>query len=222
MTERSVGPDPDLASPEPVEPVGISVRLRRALDRLWASMADDYGLFPGLDVDAVLARADRGELAAATPRLVDLLVGGGLTVEEAVEVTTRLGARDWTAAQRSLVYEALDAWWLQVLKREPTEQHEPYRPGTVLGVLCVTGAPLVRWLEPWLAELDGPGANHLARVVLEGRTGLSGPAWQGREDEAAQVLAWARSETVVNGLTLVGGVHLDDGVLSDVLDRLLS
>lgn len=200
---------------------GRSQRLAAGLDGLWATMADDYGLLPDLAVDAVLARADRGELAAATPRLAELLVGHELPLADAAGIVRRFGRHGWAAAERMVVTEVLDAWWLETLKRSPAEQVEPYRTEAVLGVLVGFGAPMVRWLGPWLDELDGHGASHLATVVLGGPDGLAGPAWIDKADEARQVLAWARTETVVNGLTLIGGVHLDDGVLGRVLDRLI-
>jgi hypothetical protein len=192
-----------------------------AIERLVATMADDYGLFPTLALDAVLARADRGELVAATPRLVELVVDHRLAVADAAAVVDRFGRHRWGPTELPAVAEALDAWWWETLMRPPGEHPEPYRPGVVLGVLVGFGAPMVRWLGPWLQGLDGPGAAHLAAVVLGGPDELSGPAWAGKENEARQVLGWARTEPVVNGLTLIGGVHLDDGVLSDVLDRLI-
>lgn len=199
-----------------------SHRLEVAVGRLWATMTDQYGLLPELDHDAVLARANRGELLAATPRLVDLLVGARLEVADAAALTGRLGGHDWDRVRRAAVEESLDAWWWETLQRSPGEHLEPYRPEVVLGVLAAYDAPMVRWLGPWLAQLDGPGAQHLAAVVLGGPDGLSGPAWSGREDRARQVLAWAGTEPVVNGLTLIGGIHLDDGVLGAVLDRLIA
>ncbi len=202
-------------------PLGRSRRLTDAIEALWAMMADDYGLLPDLAVDAVLARADRGELVLASPRLIELTVGHELTVAEAAAVVGRLGPHPWSAAERAAVTEALDAWWLETLKRQPEEQDERYPTGVVLGVLVGFGAPMVRWLGPWLEELDGPGASHLAEVILGGPDGLAGPAWADKTDEANQVLAWARTETVINGLALVGGTHLADGVLDRVLDRLI-
>jgi hypothetical protein len=77
---------------------------------------------------------------------------------------------------------------------------------------------MVRWLAPWLDDLDGPAARHLATVVI---TQLPEAEWAAHQDERAQILAWCRSEPVVIGLTVVGGVHLDDGQLSDALDRML-
>ncbi len=198
-----------------------STRLIEARDRLWAEMAEDYGLFPELAPDAALARADTddaGAMAVAAPRLISLVTDQEATVEEAAIMVERLGETSWSDRQRLLVAEALDAWWHQTLMTPPGEQPAPWTTDTVLGVLVGFGAPMVRWLEPWLAQLDGHGAAHLATVVLNG---LDGPAWTGKTDQAGQVLAWARTETVVNGLTLIGGVHLDDDVLSDVLDALI-
>ena len=201
-------------SPPPVR----SIRLDRALVASWRVLADDYGLFPELAFDAVIARADRGELAAATPRLLELTVDHRLTVEEAASVTERLGRHRWSSKRLAAIEEVLDAWWLETLMRSPGEHPAPFTPEVVLGVLVGYRAPMVRWLEPWLAELDGPGAAHLATVVVHG---LDGPAWAGKRDQAQQVLGWARTETVINGLTLIGATHLEDGVLGDVLDRLI-
>jgi hypothetical protein len=158
----------------------------------------------------------------------------------------------------------LDAWWLETLMRAPGEHRFPFTPDVVLGVLAGYDAPMVRWLDPWLDELDGHGAAHLTAIILDrpvagpdGGTGLNdqaddnltpnrprtstpnaatapdwaieppapvvpdGPAWVGKGDQARQVVAWARTETVINGLALVGGTHLDAEALSDVLDRLI-
>ena len=206
----------DLPAPEQ------SHRLGQAVERLWAIMGDDYGLLPSLAVDALLARADRGELVLASPRLLALTVGHELEVADAAGIVGRIGRHPWSDRdQAAAVIEVLDAWWLETLRREPGEHPAPYRPEIILGVLVGFGAPMVRWLGPWLDEFDGPGAAHLAATVLGGPDGLSGPAWHGKDDEARQVLAWARTEPVVTGLTLVGGVHLDAGVLGDVLDRLI-
>lgn len=203
---------------------GRSRRLTAAVATLWATMADDpadYGLLPELAVDAVLARADRGELIEAAPRLLELTVGHRLQPGDAAAAVERVGRAGLTGARRSAVTETVDAWWAETLMRPPGEHLAPYDPSTVLGVVVGLGSPMVRWLGPWLEQLDGPGAAHLAAVVLGGPDGLSGPAWVGKEDEARQVLGWARTETVVNGLTLIGGTHLDEGVLSAVLDRLI-
>ncbi len=242
-------------------------------------MGDDYGLLPELALDAVLARADRGELELATPRLLDLVVGHSLSIEQAADVVARLAAHDWSSSQRVAVEETLDAWWLETLMRRPGEHDFPYTPDVVLGVLAGYDAPMIRWFDPWLAELDGPGSLHLAAVVLgrpvlghdqqsddqsadsgesrpvgsgdsrsvnsgDGRPAPpragaavreipawaqtppspvvpTGPAWAGKQDQASQVIAWAKSETVVHGLALIGATHLDPEVMSDLLDRLI-
>ncbi len=195
-----------------------SLRLQGALDRAWETMAEDYGLLPQLELDAVLARADRDELVAAGPRLLEHLVGEQAPIEAAVAAIERLGHHPWNGAQRQTIEAVLDAWWLETLMKDPGEHRLPYTPDAVLGVLVSYGAPMVRWFEPWLAELDGPGAAHLATMVTGG---VEGPAWEGKSDQASQILAWARTETVINGLVLIGGTHLDEGVLGDLLDRLI-
>ncbi len=206
---------------QPATGHGRSVELRRALDRVWEVMADDYGLLPDLAFDAVMARADRGELEAATPRLLELTVGHQLAPAEAGMVVDRLGRHQFSSPKRSAVEATLDGWWAETLALEPGSHPAPYDPGMVLGVLASYQATMTRWLAPWLFALDGPAASHLAKVVLGGPDGLSGPAWEGKHDQAQQVLGWARTEAVVNGMVVVGGVHLAADQLSDVLDRLI-
>ncbi|MEM7273110.1 MAG: hypothetical protein AAF547_08535 [Actinomycetota bacterium] len=202
-----------------------SIRLSEALSVLWERAATDYGLLPDLPGDAVLVRADQGELAAATPRLLDLAVSSGLTVTEAATAVTMLGDQAitpdaWPTMARD-VEELLDAWWVETLQREPGTHADGFGPATVLGILAGYDAPMVRWLGPWLDQLDGPGAVHLAEIVVAGPAALSAEAWRGKDDQAGQLFAWARTETVVHGLALIGGIHLEDGVLDRVLDRLI-
>lgn len=181
-------------------------------------MAEDYGLFPHLETDAVLARADDGGLTQAVPRLLDLLTAGQVSVADGATIASMIGSYPWAVEQRILIEETFAAWWLETLMRSPGEHTEPFTPDAVLGILVGYDPSMIRWFEPWLFELDGPGAAHLATMVLDG---LDGPAWVGKDDEASQVLGWARTETVINGIALIGGTHLDDDVLSDVLDRLI-
>jgi len=62
------------------------------------------------------------------------------------------------------------------------------------------------------------GARHLAEVIV---SRLPEAEWEGSEDQRSQILGWSRTEPVIIGLTVVGGVHLDDGQLSDALDLML-
>lgn len=204
----------------PIERPGRSGRLIDALDAVWSTMADDYGLLPDLAADAVMVRA-AGELAMATPRLLELLVHYELTISEAADVVTRLGNHRWSGSELSVIQEVLDAWWSETLMSEPGEHTEPYGPEVVLGVLAGFDAPMVRWFGPWIAELDGPGSQHLATIIVNGRDALTESAWVGKEDRADQLFGWARSETVVHGLALIGATHLDPEMLSDALDRLI-
>ena len=52
-------------------------------------------------------------------------------------------------------------------------------------------------------------------------TQLPEAEWKSFGDERSQILSWCRSEPVVIGLTVVGGVHLDEGQLGAALDRML-
>lgn len=207
------------------EGYGHSPRLMAGLSRLWATMASDYGLLPQLPFDAVMARslgrdgrADRSELRRCAPRLVNLMVDYDLTIDQSIEVIDRLASVSWRDGERSLLVEILDSWWFEVLQRLPGEHPPDYPPSEVLGLVARTGAPMVRWLHVWLDQLDGPAASYLAEAVIDG---LSGSAWVGLDDERTQVLTWARSETVVNGLALIGATHLDDGTFHALMDRLI-
>jgi hypothetical protein len=200
---------------------GHSPRLTAALSALWTTMADDYGLLPDLAFDAVMSRArsdEPGETARCLPRLVNLMVDGELPIPEAVEVIALLEQDIWTVRQRDLAVEVLDAWWFETLLRHPGEHPPHHQPDDVLGLLSRTRFRMVRWLQVWLLELDGPPAVHLASAI---DSGLNGPAWDGQDDARNQVLAWARTETIVNGLALIGTTHVESALMSRVLDRLV-
>lgn len=190
--------------------------LRAALERVWATMADDYGLVPELELETVLARArtgDAGEVAVCLPRLLDALVEGDLSPVAAIEVVELLDGIGVVAG-----VDLLDAWWFDVLQRDPGEHRPGIAPDDVLGLLAHTGPPMVRWLHPWLDALDGPPAVHLATAIVDG---FPAPTWAGRSDERQQVMAWTRSETVINGLALIGATHIDGETMSRVLDILI-
>ncbi len=198
----------------------VTTPLADALDRAWDRIpAPDGGtgrgtLLPGLAADAVLARyradgATPEALATVAPRLLELLVEPATDDATRIEIADALGPVSDPATQ-----EVLDAWWAQTLALEPSP------PGVemVLGCLVRCSVPLVRRLEPWVRDLDGPPARHLAELVLGG---LAHPVWDGHDDQRRQVAAWTQTEPVVMGLTIVGGIHLDDGVLGRVLEVLL-
>lgn len=184
----------------------------------WDHLGDRTTLFPDLPLDATLARARAGEWRHATPRLLDLI-----TTERGVDdvapwsvidelVASGFGA--WPRSDQVVVEAVFDAWWEATLAFHPSTV--PVE--SVLGTLVHTRLPLIRWLEPWVADLDGAPVEHLAEL-LEGR--LQSPVWTGFEDERGQVIGWARTEAVIYGITLVGGVHLGPERLSSVLDLLL-
>lgn len=191
--------------------------LGAVVDRLWDVLGDRQSLFPNLPDDAVLARARSGELAEAMPRLLELAIGGGF---ERVAVTVpfdMLREADWTtwpAEQRCALEDVMDTWWSWTRTAIDPEA----RPGLVLACLCRLGVPQIRWLGPLLDDLDGPAAQHLVDVVM-GQ--LPEPEWEGFDDQRSQILAWCRTEPVIIGLTVVGGVHLEAGQLSEALDLML-
>lgn len=191
--------------------------LGEAIDRLWDVFGDRTSLFSVLDSDAVLARAHAGEVRGALPRLMELIVADAVSPADRIESFDLLSSEDvapWSRADRSAIERFADTWWRFTLE---TEQPAP-PVDAVLACLVRLDAPLIRWLSRWLDELDGPAAHHLARTVIDG---LDDPGWADHDDEREQILGWARTEPVVLGLTVVGGVHLDEGELSEALDRML-
>lgn len=179
-------------------------------------MAADYGLVPELQLETVLARArtgDADEVAACLPRLLDALVGGDLSPVGSIEVVELLDGHGGHA-----IVDLLDAWWFDVLQRSPGEHRNGVGPEDVLGLLAHTEPPMVRWLHPWLDTLDGPPAIHLATAIVDG---FPAPTWSGRTDRRQQVMAWTRTEAVINGLALIGATHIDGDTMSRVLDILI-
>ncbi len=195
-----------------------------AVEEAWDAFGDRSSLMGDLPLDAVLSRARAGERRLALPRLLELLVaddrigdpGGAEELAEIVaEVRTELGAAGTTADDRRIITDIVDVWWSRTLMFDPPLVPEA---SDVLAALARLDEPLIRWLGPWLGDLDGPAARHLVRLI---RSGLRSSSWSDQPDAAGQVSAWTRSEPVVFGLALVGGTHLDDGELSSVLDLLV-
>ncbi len=191
--------------------------LDRSISRLWGVFSDRSSLLRDLPADAVLARADAGELRFCLPRLLELLSTDRLDAEPGYRVADRLAAADWQSwerQEREALEDFFDTWWL--LTRAFDDG--PLSASDVLGILVHLGVPLVRWLGPWLEDFDGAAARHFADMILGG---FQGPAWQSAPDERGQVQGWASSEACIFGIALVGGIHLPDEQLSAVLDRLI-
>ncbi len=191
--------------------------LGRAIDQAWDVLGDRESLFPDLPADAALARARAGELKAALPRLLELAIGGDpgrMAITEPFDLLRQAEWTTWDDAERRAIEAVVDTWWAWVR----TSVDPPLPVGLVLACLCRLAVPNVRWLGPWLDDLDGPAAVRLAEVAIDQ---LPQPEWQPIPDERDQILAWCRSESEVVGLTVVGGVHLEPGQLSDALDRIL-
>lgn len=191
--------------------------LAKAIDHVWDVLGSRDSLFPSLPDDAVMARARSGEPKEAMPRLLELAVVDGLEHLSITDPFDLLASSGWTAwpdADRRAIEQLLDTWWTWTR----TAIDPPVAPGLVLACLCRVGVPQVRWLGPWLDDLDGPAAQHLAEVVTRQ---LPQVEWEGFEDERSQILGWSRTEPVIIGLTVVGGVHLEEGKLSAALDLML-
>ncbi len=191
--------------------------ITRSLAELWTIFAPKDSLLPDLAFDAVLARADHGEFSACLPRLLEIVTLPEADPEHAIAVFDRLELAawtDWPDHERRPVERLLDLWWSTELALEPG--NPPLHD--VLAALARLDQPLGRWLQPWLEDLDGPGARHFVALVDDQ---LSSERWAEVPDRREQVLAWTRSEPAIMGMTLVGGVHLDPGQLGEALDRML-
>ncbi len=217
---------------------GLITPLDRAIDRLWEVFSDRASLVGDLPGDAVLARVDapetgqgqedcngeqvNSELRFCLARLAELLTTNQLQDEPSFRIADRLRDADWQSwdrIEREVLEEFFDIWWLLTRSLDDGAVPVSELPASeVLGVLIHLGVPLVRWLGPWLEDFDGPPARHFADMILGG---MDTEAWTSAPDERGQVLAWAASEACVFGIALVGGVHLPDDQLSDVLDRLI-
>lgn len=195
----------------------MSQPLAAAMDGLGSVFPTPTGLLGELPADAVFARAATGELVPALPRLLELLARNQLGDRHAFEAFDLLAAgawQTWDPARIAAISRFADAWWTTALADHPGD----VRAADRLGELCHLGLPMVRWLSVWMDHFDGPGALHLADLVLDGS---DHPAWEGHDDRFRQVVAWTQSEPVVMGLTMVGGVHLGRERLGMVLDRIV-
>lgn len=196
--------------------------LEAALLQLDDVFGPQQGLLPSLPGDAVMARlkaevaADNGsEARRSCCRLLVLMVSGELDEHEvAIEGLMVAGWVGWPHTERTAVLAVFDAWWGTLLAIHPFE------PGVdrALVVLSRLDVPLVRWLKPMLEAMDGPGANHVAEIILDR---LADPGWNERPEIREEILSWCRTDPVVMGLTVVGGVHLPAGLLGSLLDELL-
>ncbi len=182
---------------------------RLLADRWEVIDGTETGLWPELAADAALARfegGDRGQ--AGMIRLTELVVSPG-GVAQGGPLIDALRRADATV----LLTELASLWWTQTLLQYPASD----RAADVLAALCRCTGELGRWLRAWLDALDGPGAQHLAEAVC---SDFQSSLWPS-DDLRGQAEAWARSEAVVNGITLIGGVHLEPGQLDELLDRII-
>ena len=182
-----------------------------------AAFPSGSALMGSLASDAVMARASDGEVRQTLHRLLELASAGQLRDRHPFEIFDLLVGENWLGWENSgvrAVTRWAHAWWGSVLFDFPGEQRAADR----LGELVHLGLGIGGWLRTWLDEFDGPAAQHLADFVIDGSTH---PAWNGHADELGQLEAWTRSEPVVMGLTVIGGVHLAPGLLGRVLDRIV-
>lgn len=190
--------------------------LQEALDLLQVEFPTDRALSGELAADVLLALATT-DLDDVLVDLLTLATDGQLEDRYAFEIFDLLRDTSWIEwdmpAVQAIVRWA-DAWWLTALRMLP----ELADAGAALGQLVHLDLGMVKWLRVWLDELDGYGAQHLANFLIEGS---DHPGWNGYDDERAQVRAWAQSETVVNGFTMIGGVHLEEGRMTKVLEEIV-
>ncbi len=188
-----------------------------AIESVWQTFGRADGLITYLAPDAAWVRAQSGELMQCLPRLLELWANNELEGGPAAHdllATVRDSWGELTSPQARSVEALADVLWEQVLTSYPSTP----TADELLGQLVCLGLPMVRWLDPWLGSLDGPGAKQLADSILRPS---NSEAWQLEPDYRQQLEGWAATEPVVIGLTIVGGVHLDDGDLAGLFDRLI-
>lgn len=131
------------------------------------------------------------------PRLLELMAQDQLS-----EVQILLGKlmygqwRSWPDQEHAAIKAFLQAWWDDVLKREPLEDRwGPSEVATVLEGIAQAEHDLTSYLTRW-DELDTPSAvRHLAAFVLSEAEGLiqaqlQGAYWTDRAAQAQQVVHW--------------------------------
>jgi hypothetical protein len=191
--------------------------VEKALQAVRETFGEPEGLLSDLAADATWVRARSGELMQCVPRLTQLWANGELGGPVAAhDVLDEISAA-WSqlsSTQARSIESLADTLWERALMAHPSE----LSADELLGELLYLPLPMVRWFEPWLGSLDGPGALQLSAAIL---SPIHTDAWAGQADARQQLESWAGTEPVVMGLTIVGGVHLDDGDLGDLLDRLL-
>ena len=188
-----------------------------AIESVWRAFGRSEGLISHLAPDAAWVRAQSGEFEACLPRLLELWAENALTTNPKAHEVLRATAEAWpelTSPQARSVEALGDVLWERVLTTHPSSPSAD----ELLSQLVFLGLPMVRWLDPWLVSLDGPGAPQLADAIVRP---AASEAWDLQPDYRQQLQAWAATEAVVIGLTVVGGVHLDEGDLAALFDRLI-
>ncbi len=193
-----------------IRQTGRVTPLRQALDRLRSALPTDE-LADAVEIPTLLALADAGDLAGVTAPLLEAVIDGRVPASERAAVLARWRTTD--DVRWDEVIDAAVAWWDEARWADPSEPAH-----LVLADLCHLDEPMSRWLQPWLDDLDGEPARHLAAAVL---ADWAAPGFAELPDQQQQCRSWAASEPVVFGFTLVGGVHLEQGELGAVFDRLV-
>ncbi len=183
----------------------------------WRARDQDRSLWDELPPDAAAARFSAGDQSpAGLLRLVELITEPGRAAEAGPLIDLVIAAEpasdpDFDLAE--LVGDVAPVWWAQALFSHPG-------PDNIVDVLAATVA-LTGGIDPqlrvWLADLDGPAACHFADAVT---TEFASDLWSD-DDWPTRARTWARTDAAVNGITLIGGVHLEPGQLSAVLDRII-
>ncbi len=195
----------------------MSGPLQSSLHAIRVEFPSSYELVDELAADAALAVARSGDLEGSLHRLLTLVGEDRMMDSSAAEVFDLMGDADWQRWDMPAVQAIsawADAWWATALYVDVDEKPA----GDVLGQLVHLELPLTRWLSPWMDALDGPGAQHLAVFIIDGS---DDPGWSAYPDLLDQTNAWTRTEAVVNGFMMIGGMHLQDGQLSEILDRVI-
>ncbi len=181
----------------------------------WRSHDDERSLWGELERDAAVARFSAGDQAVAgLVRLAELATEPGAAAESVELIDLLAGAERGALGPGPDPLAALAAgWWDQTLFGYPAADDAC---SVLAATVRLTGA-IDPQLRTWLLAFDGPGARHFADAVVNE---FSSELWP-EPDWQIRATTWARSEAAVNGITLIGGIHLPEDQLSVVLDRII-
>ena len=197
-----------------------SAPLRAALERLWTLSPDD-DLITQLELKTVLARARTGHRGRDHPVPSPprggagrrrALAGGG---DRGARVVGRNGAR---RQRRSTCWRCSMPGGSTCFNGRPVNMFREELP-TRCSACWRTAVP--QWSDGCTRGWKHSTVHLRSTWRRRYSPTFRRRAGAGRSDERRQVIAWTRTETVINGLTLIGATHIDGATMSRVLDVLI-